>query len=55
MVVNYIVHIQDWNSSRSIECSTKEDAWKALNSMAFGGLYQVVSPTGKDVTEFIPF
>ena len=54
-VVNYIVHIQDWHGHRQVECKTEKEAWDAIGSCAFGGLYQVSSPTGKDTYDFIPF
>lgn len=55
MIINYIVEIHDWHGTRKIECETINETWEAIGSRAFGGLYNVGSPTGKDVSEFIPF
>lgn len=54
-MINYIVKIQDNRGQREIECETEDDAWDAIGSMSFGGLYQVESPTGLCVNDFIPF
>lgn len=48
-VVNYIV---TGNGRTKIECETKEDVWEAIGNF---WSYEVGSPTGKDVSEFIPF
>lgn len=53
-MINFIVHIHDWNGSRKVECKTRPQVWKAIESRVFGGLYEVTSPTGKDCGEFIP-
>ena len=53
--INYIVTIQDGRGRREIKCDTEEQAWKAVGSRDFGGLYSVGSPTGKSVGGFIPF
>lgn len=51
----YIVVIDDWNGHREIECETEEEAWDAVGSRTFGGLYYVKSTNGEDVYEFVPF
>ena len=53
--VNYIVHIHHWGGSQTMECETEQEAWDIIGSYPFGTLYEVESPTGKDVEEFIPF
>ena len=55
MEVNYIVRIQDWNGTLEVECETEREAWNAIGTKIFGGLHHVSSPTGKDVSDFIPF
>lgn len=55
MLVNYIVYIRDWYGRREVECETEKQAWEAIGASAFGGLYEVSSPTDKDVSHFIPF
>lgn len=52
---NYEVHIQDWNGNRTVKCDTEEQAWEAIGNRAFGGLYQVTSPTGLNTYQFIPY
>lgn len=53
--INYIVTIDDWFGHREICCETELDAWDAIGSRTFGGLYKVSSPTGLDTSDFIPF
>ena len=55
MTVNYIVYITYWHGSRQIECEAEDQAWDAIGSRMFGGLYSVVSPTGLDTDQLIPF
>jgi len=54
-VINYIVSLQGFNDRKKIECETIQQVWDAIGERDFGGLYQVESPTGKDINEFIPF
>lgn len=53
-VVNYLVSIVD-TGRRIVECETKEQVLEALGETSLGSLYEVTSPTGKDIEEFIPF
>jgi hypothetical protein len=55
MTVNYIVHIQDWNGHSKVECETEKEVWEAIGKSSFLAGYQVESPTGKDVSDFVPF
>ena len=52
---NYIVRISDWNGKRIIVCNDEDAVWEAIGSRTFGGLYEVSSPTGKNVNQFMPF
>lgn len=54
-IVNYIVTIKDFRGTKIIECNTSEQVWKAIGNSTLGSLYEVESPTGKDVAGFIPF
>jgi hypothetical protein len=54
-ISNYVVHIQDCYGSKVIHCDTVTEAWKAIETRALGGLYQVESPTNKPIEDFIPF
>lgn len=54
-VVNYIVHVSDANGKRKMECNTADEVYEVLGTMALGGLYEVESPTGKPVLDFVPF
>lgn len=54
-VVNYIVTTQGWSGKKVTECTTKEEVNYALGDCSFGALTDVQSPTGLDVTEWIPF
>lgn len=53
--INYIVYLQGFSGEKTIECETKKEAWDTIGEGDFGGLYQIESPTGKDIGEFIPF
>ncbi|WID41984.1 hypothetical protein [Pseudomonas phage ZQG1] len=52
---NYLVYIADWQGSRKIPCRTVEEVWETIGARSFGGLYEVHSPQGLSVEEFIPF
>jgi len=52
---DYIVFIRDWYGHRHIPCNTEAKVWDAIGHCAIGGLYEVSSPTGKNVNDFIPF
>lgn len=54
-MTNYVVKISDWYGKREVKCRTKAEVWEAIDSRSFGGLYEVSSPTGKSISEFIPF
>lgn len=53
--VNYVVTTQGWSGRKVTECETEEQAWKALGDCSFGALANVSSPTGKDVSQFVPY
>lgn len=52
---NYIVTTRSWKGKEVTECNTIEEAWKAIGNMSFGGIYDVMSPTGLGTDEFVPF
>lgn len=54
-MTNYIVTTQCWNGKRVTHCETINEVWEAIGKMAFGGIYSVQSPTGLDVSDFVPF
>ena len=54
-MVNYIVTTQGFSGKKITECETEQEAWKALDDCSFGALTDVSSPTGKDVSEFVPY
>jgi hypothetical protein len=49
---NYIVRLN--NTRKDYNCDTKDDGWKAIYKQGWSG-YEVWSPKGLDVSEFIPF
>lgn len=53
--INYIVTTQGWSGKKVTECETGEQAWKALGDCSFGALTNVSSPTGRSVSQFVPF
>jgi len=54
-VVNYIVTTEGWSGRKVTKCETPEEVSRALGDCSFGALTMVDSPTGKDVSEFVPF
>lgn len=46
-MTDYVVKINDWYGKLVVKCRTKAEVWEAIVSRAFGGLYEVSSPTGK--------
>lgn len=52
---DYEVFIADWNGHRVVKCDDIDQVWQAIGRRAFGGLYEVRSPTGKDCRQFIPY
>lgn len=54
-VVNYIVTTNSFKGTRITECETIKQVDMAIGDMSFGGTYDVSSPTGKSLSEFIPF
>lgn len=52
---NYVVTTSSFQGTVVTHCETVDEAWKAIGSMSFGGIYRVDSPTGKPTDEFIPF
>ena len=53
--INYIVKTQGWSGIKVTECETVAEARKALGDCSFGALTSVRSPTGKDISQFVPF
>lgn len=53
--VNYVVTTQGWSGKKVTECETEEEAWEALADCSLGALTSVSSPTGKNISQFIPF
>ena len=52
---NYIVTTQGWSGRKVTECETVDECWDAIGAASFGSLYEVNSPVGLDVSNFIPF
>ena len=52
---NYVVVTHSFKGTERTECNTVEEAWDAIGSMSFGGIYSVDSPVGLPTDEFIPF
>jgi hypothetical protein len=50
----YQVDTQDSSGSKTYYSRTKDEAWKSLDYMLLGGLYQVYSKLD-DVDDMIPF
>lgn len=53
--INYVVTTQGWSGKKVTKCETEYEARKALGDCSFGALTDVSSPTGKDVSQFVPF
>lgn len=53
--INYIVTTQGWSGKKVTKCNTEEEAWVALGDCSIGALTEVDSPTGKDVSMFVPY
>jgi hypothetical protein len=51
---DYVVQING-SRGREILCNTVAQVYKAIGLKEFGGRYSVRSPTGKDVSQFVPF
>jgi len=51
-VINYIVRVNEHVGYKTYECETKE---QVIEAMGKGWQYEVNSPTGKSIEEFIPF
>lgn len=51
---DYVVQIYS-GTTRKILCDTVAQVYKAIGLKEFGGRYSVKSPTGKDVSQFVPF
>jgi hypothetical protein len=52
---NYVVVTHSFKGTEITECHTVDEAWKAIGNMSFGGIYDVTSPTGQCLEEFVPF
>jgi len=52
---NYIVTTQGFSGKKITYCETIEEAETALSDCSIGALTDVYSPTGKDVSVFVPF
>lgn len=53
--VNYIVETQGFSGHKITGCATLEEAHIAFSNCSLGALRSVTSPTGQDVSDFIPF
>lgn len=53
--VHYVVTTWGRLGEKVTECETEDEAWEALDDLSFGELKYVSSPTGKDVSQFVPF
>jgi len=53
--INYVVSTQGWSGKKVTECETEDEVWKALGDCSFGSLTNVSSPTGKSVSQFVPY
>lgn len=53
--INYVVTTQGWSGKKVTECETEDEARKALGDCSIGSLVNVTSPTGKSVSQFVPF
>lgn len=49
---DYIVRVTGLSP---ILCNSEDEVWEAIGKGSIGSLYTVESPTGKDVSDFIPF
>ena len=52
---NYEVEIWGGHDGRIEYYDTPEEVWEALGKRRLGQGYTVGSPTGRDVSEFVPF
>jgi hypothetical protein len=52
---NYVVVTHSFKGTVTTHCDTVDEAWDAIGSMSFGGIYNVTSPTGQCTDEFVPF
>jgi len=50
--INYIVRVNEQGGYKTYKCETKEQVTEAMGK---GWQYEVNSPTGKSIEEFIPF
>ena len=53
-VPNYVVHFNALYRD-PVECKTPDEVWDTIGEAPFGSGYQVESPAGLDIGEFIPF
>ncbi len=54
-VINYIVKTRGFSGEKTTHCLTEKEVWDAIGKASFGALYEVSSPTNKDVDQFIPY
>lgn len=54
-IINYVVTTKGWSGKKVTECEAEDEAWEALGNCSFGSLTVVYSPTGKSVSQFIPY
>jgi hypothetical protein len=52
---NYVVVTYSFRGTVTTHCDTADGVWEAIGSMSFGGIYNVSSPSGQSIDEFIPF
>ena len=53
--INYLVTTQGFSGYKETGCATIEEARIAFGNCSMGALRSVTSPTGLDVSRFIPF
>ena len=54
-IVNYVVTTKGFSGTKVTYCTTEEQVYKALSNCSIGALASVTSPTGKSVTNFVPY
>jgi len=52
---NYLLYIRSSAGAEKIPCNTEQEVWREIGKRPLGALYEVDSPKGLDVSEFVPF
>ena len=52
---NYVVVTRSFKGTVTTHCDTVDEVWDAIGDMSFGGIYDVISPTGLSTDDFIAF